>query len=164
MVNNGNYNPELTTPDVADSYSLKVVESTALTTDVGNGFAFRSWNYVRANARLTLDGPGDTICLDSGCGVSLVDKAWLTKQLPEVTISKIALPLPVRGIGISKHETSEYITVPIYLLGVQDTGSKSESKALACIRRELHLVDNLRANILVGNDILGPEEIIINIY
>ena len=164
MVNNGNYNPELTTPDVADSYSLKVVESTALTTDVGNGFAFRSWNYVRANARLTLDGPGDTICLDSGCGVSLVDKAWLTKQLPEVTISKIALPLPVRGIRISKYETSEYITVPIYLPGVQDTGPNSGSKALACIRRELYLVDNLRTNMLVGNDILGPEEIVINIY
>ena len=76
----------------------------------------------------------------------------------------MASPLPVRGIGISKHETSEYVTVPIYLPGVQDTGPNSGSKALACIRRELHLVDNLRANMLVGNDILGPEEIVINIY
>ena len=49
--------------------------------------------------------------------------------------------------------------VPFYLPGTTNDGTK----AIGCIRREIHLVDNLRAKMLIGNDIIGPEQIVIDI-
>ena len=67
--------------------------------------------------------------------------------------------LKVRGVSSSTYKTSEYITYEIYLLGI----NKNSNQILAYICRELHLIDNLRIKILIGNDILGPKNIAINI-
>ena len=69
------------------------------------------------------------------------------------------VPLKVRGIGTSLYKTSEYTVVPFYLPGTINNGIK----VIGCIRREIHLVDNLRTKILIGNDIISPEQIIIDI-
>ena len=66
----------------------------------------------------------------------------------------------MRRVGNSKYKTSEYVTVLIYLLGLSSDG---EEKVLVYIRRELYLVNDLRAKILISNDILGPKKVVINI-
>ena len=66
----------------------------------------------------------------------------------------MASPLKVRGLGTSKHKTFEYITTPLYLPAVQKDTSKT---ILACFRREIYIIDDLRAKILIGNNVLGPE-------
>ena len=72
----------------------------------------------------------------------------------------MASPLKVRGVGTNKHETSEYVTIPIYLPGKTTEENKD---VLACLRRELDLVEDLRAKMLIGNDIIAPEEITVDI-
>ena len=49
--------------------------------------------------------------------------------------------------------------VPFYLPGTTNDGIK----AIGCIRREIHLVNNLRAKMLIGNDIISPKQIVIDI-
>ena len=67
--------------------------------------------------------------------------------------------LKVRGIGISKYKTSEYITILIYLPGID----KSSKLILVYFRKELYLVDSLRSKILIGNNIINLEGIVINL-
>lgn len=67
--------------------------------------------------------------------------------------------MEVRGLGSSRHETSEYVTQNLYFPGIDDKGQA----VLACVRRELHIVDDLRAKMLIGNDIIGPEGIVIDV-
>ncbi len=62
--------------------------------------------------------------------------------------------LNVRGIDVSKHQTDEYVTVLPYIPGVDEQGKKVQ----ACIKRELHLIDNLRVNMLIENDVIGLRE------
>lgn len=88
----------------------------------------------------------------------LVDQDWLKTQLPEAKILKIVILLKVRGIGTSKHETDKYVLEALYFPAISDKGQQ----VIACIRRKLHFVDNLRANILIGNDVIGPKKITIN--
>ena len=105
--------------------------------------------------------PNDDItdaCLDTGCGVSLIDRTWLKSLLPDAAILKMSSPLKVRGVGTNRHETNEFVVIPIYL-----PGQKDGQEVLACVRRELHLVDDLRAHMLIGNDIIGPERIVIDV-
>lgn len=87
------------------------------------GFAFRSWSYATAALTLVPSAipdhatPDESCFLDTGCGVTLVDRSWLTQRLPNQKISKMTIPLKVRGIGSAKHDSDEFVSVPLYFLG-----------------------------------------------
>ena len=104
----------------SDNSTIPVVESNAVNSDLGNGFAFRSWSYATAVVKLHPHSKGDNVCMDTGCGVTLIDKLWLLSELLDVYIAKMLTPLKVRGVGASKYETSEYVTIPIYLPATKD--------------------------------------------
>jgi phytoene dehydrogenase-like protein len=67
----------------------------------------------------------------------------------------MAKPLTVRGIAENAHSTRDYAIVTIRIPGVD---TKTGELAEAVVTRELHIVDDLRANILVGIDVMTPED------
>ena len=71
----------------------------------------------------------------------------------------MATPLKVRGIGTSKHKTNKYVLKVLYFPAISNKGQR----VIAYIHCKHHLVDNLRANILIGNDIIGTKSITIDI-
>lgn len=71
----------------------------------------------------------------------------------------MSTPLKVRGIGASKYESAQFAELPLFLLGENNEGQK----VYAFIRCELHLVDSLKANILIDNNILAPESFVLNV-
>ena len=137
---------------------LPVIESTAPSTDLGSGFAFRGWNFAEVNVKISPNADTTAVCLDTGCGVTLIDRQWLADLLPDLAIKRMSSPLRVRGVGTSKHETNEFAIVPVFL-----PGKKDGKQVLACIRREVHIVDDLRVKMLIGNDVIGPEGIVVDI-
>ncbi|ESZ95934.1 hypothetical protein SBOR_3682 [Sclerotinia borealis F-4128] len=72
-----------------------------------------------------------------------------------IQIRTAAKPLIVRGIANNKYTTSDYVLLELCVPG-KDT--KTGVPADAVFTREFHLVDDLQANTLVGNDILYPEK------
>ena len=64
-------------------------------------------------------------------------------------------PSTVKGIGETRHSIAEYIRIPLLLPGKSDIGEP----VLAEIIVDVHLVDDLRANMLIGMDTMGPEGI-----
>jgi hypothetical protein len=58
----------------------------------------------------------------------------------------------VRGVGDNRYSYKEYVILDLYI-----KGESYRRTVVAYIRRTARLVDNLRANILVGIDILGLE-------
>ncbi len=146
-------------PAAVEDPPLRVVESNASRADIGSGVAFRGWTYAQIAVRLDPTGKDFHVCSDTGASVTLIDRAWLLSEIPNVEISKMAFPVSVRGLGTSRHQTDEYVLVPFYCPGVDENGQK----ALACIRRELHIVDDLRAKMLIGNDIVGAERFVIDV-
>ena len=108
---------------------------------------------------MTPEGKDDEIYLNTSYGVTLGDKQWL-KELPdEIAMAKMTSPLRVRGVGSIKHETAEYVIADLYFSGTDSQGNK----VLACLRREIHIVDDLRAKLLIGNDIIDPEGIVVDV-
>ena len=144
----------------ASSHQLDIVESDATDTpNLGTGLAFRGWNYAHISVRLRSEANDEEACMDTGCGVTLADKPWLLTLLPLVDIRRMASPLRVKGLGSAMHDTDEYVLVPIYIPAVRKDGIK----VLCRIHREIHLVDNLKAHMLLGNDIIGPEKIVLDV-
>ena len=68
----------------------------------------------------------------------------------------MAILVEVLGISLDKHRIDEYIITPIYILGKAKNGTIATGKLAP---REIHIVDNLRANILIGIDIITPKGI-----
>lgn len=90
--------------------------------------------------------------------MSLIDRDFLQKSLPDIQICRSNAEITVRGIGAHTHQCSKYATVTIYIPGTIDG-----KQALASITHQLHIVKNFQAKMLVGMDILGPEQAIINV-
>lgn len=83
--------------------------------------------------------PVATASFNTGCRVTLIDKAWLLTHLPHQKISTISTPLNVRGIGTSKHKSAQFAALSLYFLGEDETGQRM----YALIKCELHLIDSL---------------------
>jgi hypothetical protein len=54
----------------------------------GTGYEFRKYNYVELGVRLAVDSDATWACLDTGCGMSLVDIDWITARLPQLRITR----------------------------------------------------------------------------
>ena len=145
--------------------SISIITSKIIYQSFGSGLAFRGWIYATAFVTLTPDhllpdsDPDATTCLDTGCGVTLVDKAWLSKRLPIQKINTILIPLKVRRIKASKHESGEFAALFLYFPGRDNTGQQ----VYAFLTCKIYLVKGLRANLLIGNNIMSPEGFIIDI-
>ena len=149
----------------APALAIPIIESKTIVPAMGSGLAFRGWTYATAAGTLVsqvlplnLD-PSAIACLDTGCGVTFVDKAWLLRWLPHQKIREMATPLKVGEIGASKHESAQFAELSLFLSGENNKGQK----VYASIRCKLHLVKSLKANILIGNNILAPENFVLNI-
>ena len=90
--------------------------------------------------------------------MSLIDRAFLQLRLPNAQIMRSNAELSVRGIGARTHKCTEYAVITLLIPSTIDN-----RLALASITHQLHIVDKLQAKILVGIDILGPEQAIIDV-
>lgn len=122
----------------------------------GDGLGFRGWHYATIKARLQKpSSPSYDICLDTGCTMSLMDRVFLTEASPGRPTRRMASPISVRGLGTTNHNTNEYVLLQISIPAINGR--------IALIERELYVVDDLRAKILIAVDILGQEAIMLDI-
>ena len=149
-----------TASTIVDAFAIEVVESNATDrTNIGTGLAFRGWNYAHIPVRLLPTATDEEVCIDTGCGVTLAEKPWLLSLLPNVSIRRMSKSLRVKGLGSAMHDTDQYVLTPMLIPGIKEDGTR----VLCRILREIHLVDNLKARMLIGNDIVGPEGIVLDV-
>ena len=147
--------PKALTPTVAMNDFSLIVRSTA--TDLRNtkGYTFYGWQYITAKVKINFKSDSFSAYLDTGCIINLIDRVFFHKQNPQTIIETIATPLKVCGISSDSHLMNQYTTMVIYFMG-------KDGRITSMRKREVHLIDNLKANMLVSIDILISEEIVID--
>lgn len=144
---------------------ISIIVSKGVHQSFGFGLAFRGWIYATTTISLTPKHlfPNSnselTACLNTGYGVTFVNKCWLLKHLSTSKINIMSTPMKVREIGVSKHKSEEFAALSLYLSGKTNTGHLVYT-SLTC---EIHLVKDLKANLLVGTDIISPEGFVIDV-
>lgn len=68
------------------------------------------------------------------------------------------VPLKIKGIGTLRHKSGEFALITIYVSSVNKNGRK----VYMSITYKLHLVNRLKVNIPMSNDILYIEAFTIN--
>lgn len=141
----------------ADAIS-NVIRSTT-PAEANPGYGFRNWHYMEFSLQMSRNSPLSIVCYDTGCTMSLIDKAFLYKQCPDVKVQTLSDAINVRGVGDATHQCNTFAVLDFYI-----PGREASSKAvLAQISREVHIVDTLKAKVLVGMDIIGPERMSANV-
>ena len=133
-----------------EAAALRVIESKGERVS-GTGLAFKQYHYAVLPLSFSPDmSEAKTVCADTGCTMSMADK----RCIPEGTeIKKLPKQIPIRGVGAQIHRTDEFAVLTFYLKGKD----LKDQEAVAAITREIHIVDDLQANLLIGADILTPE-------
>lgn len=134
-------------------------------TSLRSGFGFKGWTYAIAAVTLALEhlpqsfDPNSMACLNTSCGIILVDRNWLLKRLSGQKINTMSISLKVRGIGTFKHEFSEFAALFLYFSSRNNVGNL----VYALLQYKIHLVEDLQANLLINNNIMSSEAMVINL-
>jgi dUTPase len=135
-------------PPAADSPDALPQELPVITSDRPRtsqpGMAYKTWRYASTVVGLTNQQKLLVACLDTGCVMTIID-ADLAKSL-KLPLQKCT-PVPVAGIG-SRHLSSAFVSFDVYFRGADNA---------ACVRVDAHLVENLKAKLLIGMDVMGHE-------
>jgi hypothetical protein len=136
-----------------------IVKSTVFTAKKNYELVFRKWNYVEALIKLksNLQTNDDYVCLNIDIDAFLTNKQFVLKRLLKIHIHLMISSLTIRNIEANVHEIKKYVNFSKYL------SSKNDSTRLIEIHREMHLVKELKVNMLIDNDILKSKDIIIDV-
>lgn len=138
------------------SATVRIVKSFSdVSKDTGTGYGFRNWHYIITGVKLRHDSSVKQVCLNTGCSLILVDRAWLFQQTLNTAIRRMALLFTVRGIGTDKHATADYAILNIIIPGLDHENKPVE----AVITRKAYIVKGLKAKMLIGVNVMGPKKI-----
>ena len=115
-------------------------------------------NYVKTIVFLFENVISKMCCLDIDIDVTLINNFFL-KHKHQTFKSKSWLFFSVRELNINRHFTFEYIIVFIYFVDKYT----NDKKIKICFRRETHIIDDLKTNMLIENDIIDLKNFIINL-
>lgn len=145
--------------------SISIIASKTVHQSFSFRLAFNGLTYAIALITLTSKHlPPDsnldsTTCLDTRCGVILVNKTWLSKCLPMQKINIMSTPLKVGRIRASKHKSGEFAALSLYF----PSKNNADQRVYASLTYKIHLVKGLRANLLIGNNIMSLKGFIIDV-
>ena len=133
-----------------------IIASKAQRRKVGTGTAFKDFNYCEVRYQLSPKSPDSESwgCADTGSGMSLVDESVL--ESGALSSRKCQSPVHVKGIGDEMYLSKESVVLDVFFPDVTNT-------RLAKITREFHIVQDMECGLLIGNDIIEPEGIVIDL-
>ena len=134
-----------------------IVASKAPRHKVGTGTAYKDFNYCEARYQLSPKSPKPESwgCVDTGSGMSLVDESVLKAGAPSGKRTTNS-PVHIKGVGDELFLSKESVVLDVFFPDVTNT-------RLAKIRREFHIVQEMECGLLIGNDIIDPEGIVIDL-
>ena len=91
--------------------------------------------------------------------MSLINRKWLFKRLFNSVIQQIKKSITVRDLKDWEHVSSEYFIVSFYIQKAKFNGEI----AVVHIKRDVHLIDDLRAKMFINVDIIESKEMTFNL-
>ena len=136
-----------------NAYINTIIKFTTKLGHVRLEYNFRSWKYIIMKVRYSSNSKTkeSEVSLDSNCDVTLEDRAYLLKHVSNLEIKKITSFISIRGVSNKIVSTDEYVMITIYIKEIVNGMKRS-----ACLTIKVHVVNDLKANILIETNIMTP--------
>ena len=99
----------------------------------------------------------ERVCINSECIMTLINKDFLFYHCSNTITKPMDILVQVSRIGNMKYISDKYVMLDIYI-----PETLEGQKAITHIHHEAHIINKLNAKLLIGVDILAPENICIN--
>ena len=121
-------------------------------------YEFREWKYVRVSTALSFIIESKHVCFDIDVNIIFVDREFFKRQISNISIRTMTTSISIRDFDTTQHWFSDYVIIFIYF-----SNKKNEIIVKVMITREIHLIDNLKINMLIENDFMKSKKIDINV-
>ena len=121
--------------------------------DIDIEYDFREWQYCIAKVSLSLNNDSIFFCLNIDADITLSNEVFFQKQFRNVSVRIMTISITVRDLEVNKYQIDKYAVVLMYF----EDKNKSDDVVKTIIIREVHLIKDLKANLLIENDILKFE-------
>ena len=135
-----------------------IVSDVDFSKNVDTDHDFRDWNYARIHVALFFTIDVEFVCLNIDAEIVFCNRQFFKKQTSNVSIKIMITFISIRDLNVDKHMTIEYVILSMYF-----SDQKNDVTIRAKITKKMHLVDNLKTNMLLNNDVIDSEKIDVNI-
>ena len=125
--------------------------------DIDTDYDFKNWTYAKTKVVLSFIDQSKIDCLDIEIEMTLSNREFYKRQNFNDIIRIMITFLKIRDLNTHRHESAEYVICDIHL-----KKEKNDKSITSILRREVHLINNFKANMLIDNDVIESKEIIIN--
>ena len=138
--------------------NVSIIESTvSISMKSKEEFVFRSHRYVIVLTSTVVFDTSNSLCADFEISMSLIDRDYLTKRLSKIKIQKITTSVTIRDIEKQIYDNSKYVMIDFYI-----SERIIDESVLAHLADEIHIVNNLKVNMLIDMNIMNSEQIILD--
>ena len=122
--------------------------------NVKSDYDFRKWQYASVDVILIIGMKSLSECINIETEITLSDITFFKSQIKNISIRTMTSSIIVNELETTKHFTNKYVIVSMYF----SDKNQNDKSTTALITKEIHLVDNLKTNIFIENDILESEK------
>ena len=97
------------------------------------------------------------LCADNNTFMLLINKRFILKKCLDMIIRKIFTSIQIREISDQIDDISKYVVMNLYIFDIV-----KKIRILTHLKIEMHLINNLKINILLKIDVLIFEKMILN--
>ena len=119
---------------------------------------YRDWNYVKTTITLSKIATSKSDYLNTKFNVTLIDKIFWQRQNFDVFVRIMITSLIVRDLSTNQYQIIDYVIVFMYFID-----EKIDKSTRIMIRREMHLINNFKINMLINNDVMNSQRWNINL-
>ena len=112
-------------------------------------YDFKEWQYASIDVILIIDMKSLSKCINIEAEIILSNITFFKSQIKNISIKTMTFFIIVSELETTKHFTNKYVIMSMYF----SDKNQNDKSATALITREIHLIDNLKINILIENDI-----------
>ena len=143
-----------TTLNHVDVYAAEIIKSDAVNIIDKSECSFHNWHYITLIFWFETSGEGfiKTVCLNTECTMSLIDRKFLFVKISTAVIQKMTSKITVCSIDSQMHECQKFVQLNLYLSDILDG-----KMMMTHIIRDVHLVDSLWTNLLIDMNIIESE-------
>ena len=122
--------------------------------NIETDYDFKKWQYTSIEIALFSNTKFSSECLNTKTEIILIDINFFKTQCKNISIRIMIFFIIVRNSNVNKHSTNKYVIIFMYFSNID----KNENSVKTLIIREIHLIENLKANVLIDNDVLNFEK------
>ena len=141
------------------SISLLIIKfSMNLDLEVDINYDFQDWIHVKMNISLFEKTSSKKNYLDINVDFVLINRKFFEIQASNVFIRIMIIFIIIRDLKIDKHIINEYVIV--FMIFTEKNDKKNDVRVM--FRREAHIINNLKINIFMKNEIMNFEKIFVD--